>query len=175
MNDMIPDDGGKGARRQGTLMIFVGWALAILVLTMLFGRVLENQRNPNTAKVLGGQEGRVVLQANRNGMYRAEGHINGTPVEFLLDTGATVVAVPMHIAKATGMELGSRTLVATANGTTEAWNSRIDSLELGNIVISDVAAIVLDSFDAEVLLGMSALGGLEFRHSSGTLELWPAI
>ena len=173
MTDMIPDDGGDGVRRQGTFMIIAGWGLAILVLVMLFNHLLDRQRNPNTARLLDSQDGAVVLQANRNGMFRAEGYVNGVPVEFLLDTGATVVSVPMHVAEKTGMKLGPRTTVNTANGRTHAWLSHIDSVVLGNLAISDVDAIILDGTHEEILLGMSALRDLDFRHSGGTIELRP--
>ena len=174
MTELIPDDGGQGTRRGGTFMIAAGWLLAIVVLTMLFGRLLGGSGNPNTAKAIASQEGPIVLQADRAGMYRAEGLINGHSVEFLLDTGATAVAVPLEVAEDAGMRLGARTQVETANGVTSAWYSRIDSIEIGTLTIADVPAVVVENLENRVLLGMTALRGLDFTHSGGELELRPA-
>ena len=168
-------DDDQQVRKQGTFMIIFGWMLALGLLIMLFNGLLDRQHNPNTASVLGNQEGAaVVLQANRNGMYHAEGTVNGYPVEFLLDTGATFVAVPAGIAAEAGMERGVRVGVQTANGAVIAWQSRIDRIQLGNLELYDVEAVILDGLDTDILLGMSALQGLELNQANGILELSPA-
>ena len=174
MNHLGHDNGGGRKRRPGTLMIVFGWALVMVLLMLFFNRLLERQENPNTVQALESQQGSVVLEANRNGMYVAGGYINGIEVEFLLDTGATVVAVPLGVARDAGMELGPRVRLSTAGGVAFGWTSQIDTLELGNILITDVAAVVYDSRLGEVLLGMNALKGLDFRQSAGVLELRPS-
>lgn len=171
MSGAAPGGGDAEVRRRGTAMIWVGWALAIAVLYMLFNMLEERKRNPNTVSALSGQDGTVVLEANRNGMYHAGGYINGAQVEFILDTGATMVAVPRHVAEDAGLEEGAPVQISTANGVTLGRASRIDSLEIGGILVRDVSAVILEDSGDEVLLGMSALRDLDLRHSSGTLEI----
>lgn len=152
-------------------MFAAGWALLILLLTMIFGGYLEGQRNPNTLKVLEGQSGPLRLQANRAGHYVAEGRINGSKAEFLLDTGATSVAVPENIAEATGLSPGEPIYLNTANGVTQGRKTRIRRLEIGSFVFNDLAAVILPESDNQVLLGMNALGALDITQRDRTMVL----
>ncbi|OZB13525.1 MAG: hypothetical protein B7X58_09350 [Marinobacter sp. 34-60-7] len=102
----------------------------------------------------------------------ASGRINGEAVVFLLDTGATDVAIPAELAEKLGLARGAPILLQTANGQTTGYRTVLDSLSLGDIVLRDVRAIVAPGFDGEqILLGMSALKQLEFTQRAGTLVL----
>lgn len=114
----------------------------------------------------------VVLNQNWQGHYLAEGKINGERVTFLLDTGATMVAVPAALAQKVGLEKGYSHQVHTANGTTTAHNTSIDSVILGDIEITNVNGAIVDNMGGnEVLLGMSFLKHLNFSQQNGELML----
>jgi aspartyl protease family protein len=142
-------------------MIVATWLLLLILLTLLFSNWLQRERNPNRAlTVFDGPTGEAVvtLQSNRAGHYLASGEINGVEVTFLLDTGATWVAVPERVARLTGLRKGPRSQSVTANGVADTWLTRIDSIRLGPFEMQGVrAAIIPDMPGDEVLLGMNFL------------------
>ena len=78
-------------------MVYAAWILFLGLLTVFFNNYLAKQNNPNTnvqGQTTSNQSIEVVLQRNRYGHYVTNGKINGSPVTFLLDTGATTISVP---------------------------------------------------------------------------------
>ena len=142
---------------------------------LFFDETLTQQRNPNQQlRQERGHAGErvVVLDANRQGHYVGTLQLNGQPVEFLLDTGATAVAVSEAVAERTGMPRGAPYQSSTANGVVTVHRSRIKELRLGAIVLYDLeASIVPNLAGAEILLGMSALNHLEFSKQQQQLRL----
>lgn len=156
----------------GGWMIALGWALVLLFAVLVFNGFLEDRQNPNRLAVLQGQSGgRLVLRANHNGQYYAEGRINGVAVNFLLDTGATTVAVPPGVAERAGLRGDARVRVETAAGPAEAQTARVRRLELGHWVFSDLRAVIIPGGEDTVLLGMNALGELNMAQEDGKLIL----
>ncbi|MFO8212242.1 TIGR02281 family clan AA aspartic protease, partial [Pseudomonas aeruginosa] len=101
-----------------------------------------------------------------------DGLIDGAPATFLLDTGASAVAVPEALALRLQLQRGAPIDLDTANGRTRGWRTRLQRLELGDILLKDVPAIIAPGMGGnEVLLGMSALRQLEFSQRDGTLVL----
>jgi aspartyl protease family protein len=147
----------------GAYWYFIGWE--------------AQQVNPNTARVLNQQQGELALARNRAGHYIAEGEINGRHVTFLLDTGATWVALPTGLARELGLKRGAAVTLQTANGAAVGFQTRLDSVRLGPIEMRDVAALVADGMDADtVLLGMNFLKRLEFTQRGGEMILrLPAV
>ncbi|MCP4993373.1 MAG: TIGR02281 family clan AA aspartic protease [Gammaproteobacteria bacterium] len=156
-------------------MVYVAWILLVVLLTLLFSKLLDHQNNPNQnpesrLSVEGLPE--VLLKRNRMGHYVASGRINGTPVTFLLDTGATDVALSEKLAKRLLLERGVAVTSRTANGTVISWRTRLNEVALGDIRLYDVRATVLPSMlDDEVLLGMSFLKKLEMIQRGDQLVL----
>jgi aspartyl protease family protein len=149
--------------------------IALLLLTSLFQSELENQRNPNRAveaRSLAGGGSEVVLQRNRQGHYVTSGEINGRPVEFLLDTGATTVAVPFAEATRLGLKRGAPIRMQTANGEVTGWLTRLDTLAIGPLKLDNVRATLGPGLqEGQILLGMSALKRLEFTQRGDQLIL----
>lgn len=165
---------GEGTRRMGKGMIYAAWILALALLTFGFNHWLAQQRNPNqdvkSIVAVNGVE--VRLAQNRYGHYHASGEINGHPVEFLLDTGATQVSVPASLAERIGLAPGAAMQASTANGVVTTYATRLARLQLGRIVLEDVRAHINPGMHGdEVLLGMSALKHLEFAQRDGVLTL----
>lgn len=147
----------------------------IALLTWLFGERITERRNPNRNVVStrdADGAAHVVLLRNRAGHYVASGRINDVEAEFIVDTGATDVAVSQDVAAAAGLERGPAHAVTTANGRAMAYATRIARIELGDIIEHDVAATIVPNLgDIDVLLGMSFLSRLDFSQSGARLEL----
>ena len=125
--------------------------------------------------MLNQQQAEVTLLRNRAGQYVADGEINGRRVTFLLDTGATWVALPLALGRELGLQRGAAVTLQTANGPAVAYQTRLASVRLGSLELADVGAVMSDGLDTDtVLLGMSYLKRVEFTQSDGRLTLRPA-
>ena len=162
-------------RRMGKVMMLGAWVVLLGLLYFLFQSVIEGQNNPNrdpAASVGDNGVRQVMLKRNRAGHYVANGAINGFPVTFLLDTGATDVAVPEQLAKKIGLKPGMPFASRTANGIVTSWQTRIDEVRLGNISLTGVSASILPTMQGrQVLLGMSFLKKLEMIQRGNELTL----
>ena len=158
----------------GRGMLTVFWILALGALVFVFGKWEKNQYNPNQDVNHLQHDGQriVELKRNRQGHYVSSGQINGHRVTFMLDTGATVVAVPENTARKLGLMAGAAHQVHTANGTATAYRTEIATLQLGNIILTDLRASITPGMQGnQVLLGMSALTQLDFNQSGDILTL----
>ena len=162
-------------KRMGGGMIAAMWILFLVLLGFLFNNVLEHQHNPNQQVMTsvdpdGSPE--VTLQRNRQGHYVTSGEINSQPVVFMLDTGATDVSVPAHIAAELGLRRGAAMTYQTANGPIQVFSTRLHEVAIGGIHLYDIRATINPQFQGdEILLGMSFLGKLEFTQKGDTLIL----
>ena len=150
----------RNDQRIGVGMTLAAWALFLLVLTWFASGYLEDLNNPNVqvvSRVDPGGNPEVLLQQNRGGHYIATGAINDLPVVFLVDTGATDVAISGKVAERLGLEKGFRVTVNTANGPTSGWSTILDRVALGNIEMTAVPATIMPELGQEALLGMSFL------------------
>ncbi|GLX77778.1 hypothetical protein tinsulaeT_11180 [Thalassotalea insulae] len=159
----------------GRYFIWLAWIIAIILLIYLFQDLLEKQWNPNQQpeyRLTNAGQAEVVLQQNHYGHYVTQGTINGYPVTFLLDTGATSVSIPAHLAKQLELTKTGSYLVQTANGSVRVFQTHINELTIGNIILNDVNANINPGMQAdEILLGMSALKKVEFTQSGKQLVL----
>ena len=170
-----PEDPDDLPSRLGRGMVLGAWAMGLILLVLLFQGYLDRAHNPNqSARAETGPGGavQVVLQRNRAGHYVADGNINGHPVVFLLDTGATQVALPLPLAKRLGLALRPGGMGRTANGDVQTWSTRLDEVSLGGLTAKGVAATVLPSMEGDdVLLGMSYLKRFELLQRGDTMTL----
>ena len=158
----------------GKVMIIAAWLLLLGLLTMFFNDRLDHQRNPNRNLNAASETDTpsVQLQRNRFGHYVATGAINGLPVEFMLDTGATDVSIPVAVADKLKLKRGQPAVYQTANGPITAWRTTLDEVQLGPLRVGPVTASInpADSTGA-ILLGMSFLRQLDFSQQGNTLTL----
>jgi len=161
--------------RLGRAMLFAAWVVGLAILALFFQRQLSHQENPNQdieAALDAQGRAQVVLRRNRAGHYVASGKINGRPVVFLVDTGATDVALPLDMARRLDLPVGPERIARTANGTVRTWSTRLDSVDLGGLTARRVPASVLPNMPGEeVLLGMSYLKRFELIQRGNTLIL----
>lgn len=117
----------------------------------------------------------VTLWAGGNGHFHADGTINALPVRFLVDTGATTVAISGDEAARLGIDYrkrGRAGYAATAGGMVRAYTLTLEKVEIGPITLHDVeAGVVEGSYPREALLGMSFLKRLDMRREGERLEL----
>jgi aspartyl protease family protein len=161
--------------KLGRLFSWISWLLVLGLLYWFFEGQISLQINPNQQLLSHtGNSGEkvTILKRNKAGHYVGTALFNGIAMEFMLDTGATVVAVSEQAAQKLGMPKGQRYQVSTANGTTVAYDSQLASLQLGDIVLTNIRASVTPGLHGtEILLGMSALKQLEFTQQQDELKL----
>jgi aspartyl protease family protein len=160
-------------RRGGMLMLAIGWLLVVGIVWWAIDGWTEREANPN--RVLApGPAGEVVLKRNRAGHFVADGEINGRAVTFLLDTGATQIAIPAPLARELGLTLGPPVTLQTAAGAATGYPTRLASVRLAGIEMRDMAAVVAEGMDAGlVLLGMNFLKRLELTQRGEQLTVKP--
>ncbi len=156
-------------------MNYVAWILGFLLLTYWFQNYLDNKENPNQQPVSEfNQTGAIEVKLKRNayGHYVTNGSINRQTVTFLLDTGATHVSVPETVAKRLSLPYGPTQKVNTANGIVDVYQTRLDTLTIGDITLRNVSASINPYMQSEqILLGMSALKRIEFSQRGNELTL----
>ena len=116
----------------------------------------------------------VRIPRGDSGMYHTVGTINGQSVEFLVDTGATTVAMNDATARTLGIDYraGSRGLVETASGVTEAYAVTLREVGIGSIRLPNVQAVVIRGAQpSRALLGMSFLSRTQIEHAQDALVL----
>lgn len=142
---------------------------------ILLGAAPYRGRAPETgnAAVAAETTGKAVLAADSRGHFITTGYINGKPQQFLVDTGASIVALSSFDAYRLGLNLkNARTVQAnTANGATYGLAIKLDSLKIGDIVVNNVEAWVLDNLAGPALLGNTFLNRLSMTREAGTLVL----
>jgi aspartyl protease family protein len=162
-------------KKIGKGFIWITWLLAVALLIFIFQGVLDKQYNPNTnlaSNVNGKGKAEVHLQQNRQGHYLAQGTINQQSVTFLLDTGATQVSIPQHVAQRLDLPRFGTYRVETANGAVRVIQTQIAQLTIGSILLTNVAAHINPGMKSdEILLGMSALKRVEFSQKGRQLTL----
>lgn len=132
-------------------------------------------RIAGTAFASGSEAGAAVtLTADTQGHYQTMGQVNGGSVQFLVDTGATSIALPSADARRLGINYlnGERGYTQTANGRAVAYRVKLDTVKVGDITLHNVEAVVLEGDGLKIaLLGMSFLNRTEMKRDGQALTL----
>jgi aspartyl protease family protein len=130
-------------------------------------RVSARKRSPEVRE--------VQVWQDKTGMYTTVGSVNGLPLSFLVDTGATAVAMNAQQARRLGIDfrvIGVKSSVTTASGVVNAWAVMLDTVKVGELLLRNVEAVVLEGTHPETaLLGMSYLGRLEIDNDGRLMTL----
>jgi clan AA aspartic protease (TIGR02281 family) len=116
----------------------------------------------------------IIIGMSPRGSFLIDGFINKTSVLFIVDTGASVVAIPSAIAKASGLIPGQASQAITPSDVYTVYRTIVPALSFGNITLQNVPAIINPlAPDDQVLLGMSALQYLTVHHENRQMVLSP--
>ncbi len=174
MIDGAPRTVATGATVQGVKLVSVTGNDAVVEIkgkrvTVVMGGAQVN---------IGGQASngggsQIVLTAGSGGHFMTSGAINGRAVRFLVDTGATSVAMSIAEAEHIGLDYrsGQRGFVATANGNAPAYKVRLGEVRVGDVVIYDVEATVIPAQMEFILLGNSFLTRFQMKRENETMTL----
>ncbi len=134
-------------------------------------RVGESPASVGGAMRTGGD--RVALTADARGHFVTTGSIEGKPVQFMVDTGATVVAIGQGEADRMRLDYksGQPVRMATANGTTQGWLVKLRNVRIGDVTVYDVDAVVAPAAMPAVLLGNSFLNRFNMRRDGDQMML----
>jgi len=115
----------------------------------------------------------ATLAAGPGGHFVGEGAVNGQPVRFLVDTGATAIALPASLAQRAGIDFrkGEPGLSSTANGLVPVYRVSLATVRLGEIELNSVDAMVFEAGLDTALLGMSFLNRVDMRREGETMTL----
>ncbi len=116
----------------------------------------------------------LVIWKDRDNMFRYQGKINNASVHFLIDTGATSIALNSGTARQAGINYkkGSQKVVQTASGLVKAWQVSLNKVTIGHIHLYNVNAMVLEgSFPTYVLLGQSFLSRIHMIRDGDKMNL----
>ena len=129
-----------------------------IIQPMLFKNPIENT-----------QKG-IIISADRRGHYSGSGMINKQKMEFMIDTGASSIAVPSELAKQAGLRFGMPVVSNTAAGNVTAYQTTIPSLTIGSITLKNTRAVILDKLD-QVLIGMTVLRQFKVTQFDGRMVI----
>lgn len=115
----------------------------------------------------------IVMSAGHGGHYTTAGTINGHLTQFLLDTGATSIAISQIEADRMGLryQQGRRIVTQTANGAVPAYALELSSVRIADVEVRNVAAIVIPTQMPYVLLGNSFLSRFQMRRENDVMTL----
>lgn len=128
---------------------------------------------PPVARVLAGGLREIVIPASRNGHYYVEGAVNGTPLVFMIDTGATYVSVDAEFARRAGLPEGIPGYFNTANGTVEGRVVKNQTVKADAFEVSGLSVAVMPARGADGLLGQNFLRRFEVSQAGGAMRLRP--
>lgn len=115
----------------------------------------------------------VTLSAGTGGHFITDGQINGGAIRFMVDTGASTIAIPASDAIRLRIDYkkGRRGTTQTAAGPAEVFLVRLDSVRVGDIEVQNVEAVVIERGLDIALLGNSFLNRMEMRRDGATMTL----
>ncbi|MEM7304879.1 MAG: TIGR02281 family clan AA aspartic protease, partial [Pseudomonadota bacterium] len=117
----------------------------------------------------------IYIYRDPDNLYRTTGAINGFPVNFLVDTGASSVVINAQQAERMGIKYknkGTPIMVRTASGVEKATSVRFDRVSISGVVLRSIDGIVLEGEEPSTpLLGMSYLSRFEIQNSGNIIKL----
>lgn len=136
-------------------------------------RELTLGQHYRSTQVLASSHESVTLAADTRGHFFADAAVNGIPMRFVVDTGASAVVLSAADALRLGIDWrkGARRTMQTANGQTAGYLVKLDQVRLGGIELHDVDGVIVEQGMGVGLLGMSFLNRLEMRRDGDTMTL----
>ena len=162
-----------GETHQGVKVISVGRDEAVIETKGARSTVRLGEA-PVSIGARTGSGNKVVLMSDSRGHFVNQGLINGKVMQFMVDTGATTVAIGQSDAQRLGLKYeqrGQPVMMNTANGTAQGWRMRLESVRVGDVELRSVDAIVTAEAMPYVLLGNSFLREFHMNRSGDEMVL----
>jgi aspartyl protease family protein len=137
-------------------------------------RVLERGQHYRSSAATSSDRGKAILAADSRGHFLADATVNGLPVRFVVDTGATLIALPQKEAERLGINFraGQASQTRTANGVAQVYLVKLDAVKIGGIELHNVDATVHQGGGLDqALLGMSFLNRVLMQRDGATMTL----
>ncbi len=140
-----------------TYMQFNGTSLQPVQMALGYriSRPVDAQSVSQPTEIIG--VGKVELKQTRQGHYFSSGTINGAPVVFMIDTGATTVSISSEIASRAGIQKCAPLLVSTANGSVTACTTTVPEITFSKFRLTNVDVNIMPNMPGDALLGMNVL------------------
>ena len=151
---------------DGQAQVQFGGSTTLLRIGGAPARLSGTQNAPSAAR-------EIVMSAGLGGHFTSAGAINGKPVQFMVDTGATMVALSQGEAERIGLDFrnGQRAMTQTANGAIPVHLVTLSALRVGEVEVNNVQAVVLPAQMPYVLLGNSFLSRFQMRRDNDVMRL----
>ncbi|MCC5791711.1 MAG: retroviral-like aspartic protease family protein [Legionellaceae bacterium] len=148
-------------------MVFLAWIFVLVLLLLFFHFYGEEPGSFSYSE----EHGTLTIAADSKGHYWLDGHINDKPVRFMLDTGATYVALPQALARDLGIRGRYPLQLNTAAGRVEGQLSRVQELRFAGFSFTDVKVVIMppEVQSTTVLLGMNILSHFSITQKDRTL------
>jgi aspartyl protease family protein len=153
---------------KGHLFWIVVWVAVIFAGYLLTDRLIAP---PPVARLVTQGQQEIVVPVSRDGHYYLDGSVNGVPVRFMVDTGASYVSVGAEFARKAGLRDGVPGYFSTANGTVEGRVVKNQTVRAAAVEISGLIVAVMPEQRGEALLGQNFLRHFEVLQSASTLRL----
>jgi aspartyl protease family protein len=173
INGAAPKLLAAGQTHAGVKLISVSGDQAVLEIEGKKATMRVGDAPVSLARAMGGNEARkIVLPVGSGGHFMANGSINGRAIQFMVDTGATSVAIGVSDAQRLGIDYqkGQPVRMSTANGVVQAWRVMLSSVRVGEVEIYEVEAVVGPNMPF-ALLGNSFLSRFSMNRSSDVMVL----
>ncbi len=138
-------------------------------------RTLRMGESPASVEgaISGRGRGRIALTADANGLFMSQGTVNGASVQFVVDTGATLVGLSLADAERAGLNYrsGQPVMLSTANGVSQGWRMKLASVRVGDVELHQVDGVVSPMGTPYVLLGNSFLSQFQMQRHNDQMTL----
>ena len=171
VNGSAPRGVAAGETHQGVKVVSVGRDDAVVEIDGARSTVRLGEA-PVSVGSRGGSQ-RIVLTGGSGGHFVSQGQINGRAMQFMVDTGATTVAIGLPDAERMGLNYksGQPVRMSTANGITQGWRIRLDSVRIGDVQVYGIDAVVTPQPMPYVLLGNSYLTQFQMTRTNDQMVL----
>ena len=171
VNNSAPRGVGAGEAHQGVKVLTVGKDEVVVEIAGARRTLHLGEAPVSVGSRSGGR--RVVLTADSRGHFVNSGTINGNAMQYMVDTGASTVAIGRSDAERMGLKYlsGQPVRMSTANGVAQGWRMKLDSVRIGDVEVFGVDAIVTPQPMPFVLLGNSFLTEFQMTRTNDQMVL----
>jgi len=155
--------------KAGRYMIILAWIFAFFLMALFFHYTTQSD---NGSYEYSAKHGTLTIDGDTKGHYWVDGAINQVSVRFMVDTGASLVAIPEPLAQKMGLSGRYPVLLQTAAGSIEGQLTRVKTLQFSGFHFSNVKAVIMPADGSEtVLLGMNVLSDFTIMQKDGQLVM----